>query len=44
MYKERRYKCKDCGKTYREEDSKEIYSNEQRLRIIKWHLEGAGIM
>ena len=39
-----RYKCKDCGKTYREGDSRERYSNEQRLRVIKWYLEGAGIM
>src|SRR3954469_2467198 len=39
-----RYKCKSCGKTYREGDSRERYSNEQRLRVIKWYLEGAGIM
>jgi transposase-like protein len=39
-----RYKCKDCGKTYREGDSRERYSNEQRLRVIKRYLEGAGIM
>ncbi len=39
-----RYKCKVCGKTYREGDLRERYSNEQRLRAIKWYLEGAGIM
>ena len=39
-----RYKCKDCGKTYREGDLRERYTNEQRLRVIKWYLEGVGIM
>jgi transposase-like protein len=39
-----RYKCKDCGKNYREGDLRERYSNERRLRVIKWYLEGAGIM
>ena len=39
-----RYKCKDCGKTYRDGDLREKYTNEQRLRVIKWYLEGAGIM
>ena len=39
-----RYKCKDCGKTYRAGDLREKYTNEQRLRVIKWYLEGAGIM
>ena len=39
-----RSKCKDCGKTYREGDLREKYTNEQRLRAIKWYLEGVGIM
>lgn len=39
-----RYKCKDCGKTYRSGDLRERYTDEQRLRVIKWYLEGAGIM
>ncbi len=39
-----RYKCKDCGKTYREGDLREKYTNEQRLRVLKWYLEGVGIM
>jgi transposase-like protein len=39
-----RYKCKGCGKTYREGDDRERYTNDQRLRVIKWYLEGAGIM
>ena len=34
--RKQRYKCKECGKTYREEDLRERYSNEQRLRVIKW--------
>ena len=39
-----RYKCKECGKTYREGDLREKYSVEKKLRVIKWYLEGAGIM
>lgn len=39
-----RYECKGCGKTFREGDLRERYTNEQRLRVIKWYLEGAGIM
>lgn len=39
-----RYKCKGCGKTYRAGDLRERYTNEQRLRVIKWYLEGAGVM
>ena len=39
-----RWKCKGCGKTYREGDLREKYTNEQRLRVIKWYLEGVGIM
>ena len=39
-----RYKCKDCGKTYREGDAREKYTNERRLRVITWYLEGVGIM
>tara|TARA_B100000003_G_scaffold134373_1_gene120584 strand:- start:316 stop:729 length:414 start_codon:yes stop_codon:yes gene_type:complete len=44
VHGKQRYKCKDCGKTYREGDLREKYTNEQRLRVIKWYLEGAGIM
>ena len=39
-----RYKCKGCGKSYRDGDLREKYTNEQRLRVIKWYLEGVGIM
>ena len=39
-----RYKCRSCGKTYRQGDLREKYTNEQRLRCIKWYLEGTGIM
>jgi transposase-like protein len=39
-----RYKCKNCSKTYREGDEREKYTNEQRLKVLKWYLEGAGIM
>lgn len=44
VHGKQRYKCKGCGKTYREGDLREKYSNDQRLRVIKWYLEGAGIM
>jgi len=30
-----RYKCKDCGKTYRDGDLREKFTNEKRLRVIK---------
>ena len=36
-----RWKCKGCGKTYREGDLREKYTNEQRLRVIKWYLGGS---
>lgn len=39
-----RYECKNCGKTFRDGDLREKYTNEQRLKVIKWYLEGAGIM
>jgi len=39
-----RWKCQDCGKTYREGDLREKYTNEKRLRVLKWYLAGAGIM
>ncbi len=39
-----RYKCLECNKTYREGDLRERYSLETKLRVIKWYLEGAGIM
>lgn len=44
VHGKQRWKCKGCGKTYREGDLRERYSNEKRLRCIKWYLEGAGIM
>ena len=39
-----RYKCKGCGYNFRAGDLREKYSDEKRLRVIKWYLEGAGIM
>jgi transposase-like protein len=38
-----RYQCKTCHKTYREGDSRERYSMEKKLGVIKWYLEGVGI-
>jgi transposase-like protein len=39
-----RYKCNDCKKTFREGDLREKYTNEKRMNVIKWYLEGVGIM
>jgi len=39
-----RFKCRECGKSYRDGDLRERYTNEQRLRVVKWYLEGVGIM
>ncbi len=39
-----RYKCKGCGKTFREGDKRVKYSHETKMRVLKWYLEGAGIM
>ena len=44
VHGKQRYKCKDCARTYREGDLREKYTAEQRIRVIKWYLEGAGIM
>jgi len=38
-----RYKCKDCGKSYREGDLREKYGIERKLRVISMYLEGVGI-
>jgi len=38
-----RYKCKDCGKVFRPGDERVKYSFEQKLRVLKWYLDGAGI-
>jgi transposase-like protein len=44
VHGKQRYKCQDCCKTYREGYLCEKHTNEQQLRVIKWYLEGAGIM
>ena len=44
VHGKQRWKCKSCNRTYRDGDLRERYSNDQRLRVIKWYLEGAGIM
>ena len=44
VHGKQRYKCKDCARTCREGDLREKYTAEQRIRVIKWYLEGAGIM
>ncbi|MBQ9335258.1 MAG: IS1 family transposase [Alphaproteobacteria bacterium] len=40
----RRYKCKRCEKTTRENDQRYKYSISTRLRVLKGYLEGGGIM
>ena len=40
----RRYKCKRCEKTTRENDQRYKYSISSRLRVLKGYLEGVGIM
>jgi transposase-like protein len=37
------YKCKECFKTYLEGDRRTKYSFEQKMRVLKWYLDGAGI-
>ena len=38
-----RYKCNDCGRSFREGDDREKYSQEKKLRAIKYYLRGTGI-
>lgn len=39
-----RFECKQCGRTFREGDLRERYTIDHKLRVIKWYLEGVGIM
>jgi transposase-like protein len=41
--KKQRYKCKECGKVFRQGDTRQKYSFEQKLRVLRWYLDGAGI-
>jgi transposase-like protein len=38
-----RYKCKECSKVFRSGDVRQKYSFEQKMRVLKWYLDGAGI-
>ena len=38
-----RYKCKDCGRTFRKGDLREKYTIEKKVKVVKWYLEGVGI-
>jgi transposase-like protein len=38
-----RYKCKECGKNYVSGDSREKYSNDKKLKVVRMYLEGIGI-
>ena len=44
VYGKARYKCKDCGKTYREGDLREKYTLEKKIKVVTMYLEGIGIM
>ena len=38
-----RYKCKDCGKSFRQGDEREKHSVEKKHRAIGYYLRGTGI-
>ena len=38
-----RYKCKECGKTFGDDDGRVKHSMELKLRAIKYYLRGVGI-
>ncbi len=38
-----RHKCKECGKTTRQNDGRVKYSPDKKLRVLKMYLENAGI-
>lgn len=38
-----RFKCKDCNSNFRAGDERKKYSNDFKLKVVKWSLEGAGI-
>ena len=38
-----RYKCKNCGKSFRDGDEREKHSIEKKHRAIGYYLRGAGI-
>jgi len=38
-----RYKCKDCGRTFRIGDNREKYAISVKLRVMKYYLRGTGI-
>ena len=38
-----RYKCKDCGKSSRENDRRIKYSPQKKLKVLKMYLDNVGI-
>jgi transposase-like protein len=38
-----RYKCKSCGRTFREGDKRQIHDFDKKVKVLKLYLEGAGI-
>ena len=38
-----RYRCKECGYNYIEDDKREKYSFHDKLKVIKLYLENCGI-
>jgi transposase-like protein len=43
VHGKQRYRCKDCGKTTRENDERVKYPPEKKLRVLKMYLENVGI-
>ena len=43
VYNKQRYKCKSCGRTFREGDERLKYSLEQKVRALKLYKEGMGL-
>ena len=41
--KKQRYKCRDCGRSFRGGDCREKYSKEVKFRAINYYLRGARI-
>jgi len=38
-----RYKCKTCGRTFREGDKRQIHDFDKKVKVLKLYLEGVGI-
>jgi transposase-like protein len=43
VFNKQRYRCKDCGRSSRENDRRIKYSPQKKLRVLKLYLENVGI-